>query len=566
MADSTSGAGKRAAAPAKAAKATQASKAAATAPAPRRATPLAAPVAVAPAAPARQRSIALTATAVVLVLCAVVLLLRLGNQERGGPAHGDFSLGDGLPATLFLPQDSEDDGDLPSPRPKGERPPLIVMAHGYSADRASMSGMARSLARAGYAVLSLDLRGHGSNTHRFEGDLRDDFDTAVDWAETSPYVDGERIAVLGHSMGAGAALDFASIDPRPKAVVPVSGGWAVNDAVTPANTLLLVASGDPDRIHERQDDILEVLVPTGANVAQREIGGTDHLTILRDDKVIAAIVEFLDPVLGIDRPDDAKVGIDDPRYRTAFLYLIVAIGLIALLGSITSRLAPAADGDAGGPPIWSGYVLVGGALVVTLPLMAAVPIDPLPLGATQPIVVHLALASGVLWALRALAQRGQLAAPVDGWLGERTWMPSRSVGLTGLAAGLAIFVLLVPLSGVFHRLVPTPQRLVYWALLSLLCLPFFAAFEALLRRGGAARSVLWATLGRLLLLVVLLLGLALEALPSVIGLALPLLLVQYLVLEVFAAAAYSRARNAAVVAVVDALIIGWMGVMLTPIG
>ena len=326
MADSTSGASKRASSPAKAT---------------RRATPLSAPVATAPAGPARQRSIAFTVTAIVLVVCAAVLLLRLGDQQRGGPAHDDyFSIGDGLPASLFLPEDGDDDGDLPSPRPEGERPPLIVMAHGYSADRASMSGMARSLARAGYAVLSFDFRGHGSNTHRFQGDLRDDFDTAVDWAQTSPYVDQDRIAVLGHSMGAGAALDFATIDPRPKAVIPVSGGWVANDGVTPANTLLLVASGDPDRIHDRQDDILEQLVPTGTNVAQREIGGTDHITILRNDKTIAAIVEFLDPVLGIERPAGEKVGIEDPRYRTAFLYLIVVLGLIALLGSVTGRLVP----------------------------------------------------------------------------------------------------------------------------------------------------------------------------------------------------------------------------------
>ena len=94
------------------------------------------------------------------------------TRSEGGPAHGEFSFGDGIPATLYLPVDAEDDGDLPEPLPKGERPPVIVMAHGYSADRASMSGMARSLARAGYAVVNIDLRGHGSNTHAFRGDLR----------------------------------------------------------------------------------------------------------------------------------------------------------------------------------------------------------------------------------------------------------------------------------------------------------------------------------------------------------------------------------------------------------
>ena len=258
------------------------------APAKRATAKQAAPVAATPVAEAPERrstplaasgstwSLAYRVTAVVLVLAAFLLLLKLNDQERGGPAHGEFSFGDGIPATLYLPVDAEDDGDLPEPLPKGERPPVIVMAHGYSADRASMSGMARSLAKAGYAVVNIDLRGHGSNTHAFRGDLRDDFAAAVDWATTTPWVDGSRLAVLGHSMGAGAALDFATVDNRAKAVVPVSGGWVANDAVTPAHTLFLVGSGDPDRIAERQDTLARELRNAGGQVTEREISRRPH--------------------------------------------------------------------------------------------------------------------------------------------------------------------------------------------------------------------------------------------------------------------------------------------------
>jgi hypothetical protein len=372
-------------------------------------------------------------------------------------------------------------------------------------------------------------------------------------------------------MGAGAALDFATIDPRPKAVIPVSGGWVANDGVTPANTLLLVASGDPDRIHDRQDDILEQLVPTGANVAQREIGGTDHITILRNDKTIAAIVEFLDPVMGIERPAGEKVGIEDPRYRTAFLYLIVVLGLIALLGSVTGRLVPDGPETDGDAAPWGGFALVGGALLVTLPLLAAGDIDPFPVGAGQPIVMHLALASAVLWGARALAQRDAFAGPVAGWIGDRSWLPLRSVGWAGLAASGAIFMLLVPLSGVIHRLVPTPERLVYGIVIGLLVLPFFGAFETLVRRplrigGLRLPAAVGGVLGRVLLLAVLGLGLAIGALPGVIALVAPLLVFQYALLELFAGTCYARARNPAVVAVVDSFIVAWMTVMLTPIG
>jgi dienelactone hydrolase len=525
----------------------------------RRSTPL--------AASGSTWSLAYRVTAIVLVLAAFLLLLKLNDQQEGGPAHGEFSLGDGIPATLYLPVDAEDDGDLPEPLPKGERPPVIVMAHGYSADRASMSGMARSLARAGYAVVNIDLRGHGSNTHAFRGDLRDDFAAAVDWATTTPWVDGSRLAVLGHSMGAGAALDFATVDNRAKAVVPVSGGWIVNDAVTPAHTLFLVGSGDPDRIAERQDTLARELRKAGGQVTEREISA-DHITILRDGATIGAITEFLDPLLGLHR-DGPTPGLDDPRMNTAVLYLLVALALIAVLGLAVGQAVPAPAGAAGGSddrPVWSGFAMAAVAMLLAMPLLAVGWFDLLPIGAGQPVVMHLLLASGLLWGGRALAQRGQLGGRLGTWLGGDQWLSLRTGGWAGLAASAVIVSLLIPLGPVFHRLVPTPERAVYWVVMSLASLPFYAAFEALLRRGRTLRANIAGALGKVLLLVVMFVGLSIGALPSVIGLILPLLVLQFVLLELFAATAYARGRNTTMIAVVDAVLIGFVTVALTPVG
>ena len=103
------------------------------------------------------------------------------------------------------------------------------------------------------------------------------------------------------------------------------------------------------------------------------------------------------------------------------------------------------------------------------------------------------------------------------------------------------------------------------AVLALLALPFFAAFEALLRRGTPAWAALWGALGRILLFAVLIIGVGSKALPGVITLVLPLFVVQFLGLELFAAGAYGKARNAALVAVVDAVTVGWLIAMLSPI-
>ena len=189
----------------------------------------------------------LVAVGVVAVLLAAVLLLRLGAQERGGPAHTSISLPNGAPAMLYIPGHVNVD-EFPLQPPPDRRPPLVVVAHGYSSDQAIMSSIARSLARAGYAALTFDFRGHGANTKAFKGDLGDDLDAALDWADRSPYVDPNRIALLGQSMGAGAVLEFASRDPRPKAVIPLSGGWVIDDARVPPNVLFIAAAGDPKRI------------------------------------------------------------------------------------------------------------------------------------------------------------------------------------------------------------------------------------------------------------------------------------------------------------------------------
>lgn len=557
---SSTGASKRAA-PAKATDTTAAAPGA-SAPAahPKRTTPL--------AASGSTWSIQYKATALVLVLAAFVLLLRLADQERGGPAHDELSIGDGIPATLYLPVHLDDGDDFPSPPPEDQRPPIVVMSHGYSVDRASMSGMARSLADAGYAVLNIDLRGHGANTHAFAGDLRDDFAAAVDWATTSPYVDGGRLAVLGHSMGAGAALDFATRDDRAKAVIPVSGGWVVNDAATPAHALFLVADGDPGRIADRQADLAADLEAAGSTVTSEEITGSDHLRILRDSDTIAAIVDFLDPIFGVDR-DGPTPGLVDPRMSTAALYLVVAFGLVALLGLAFGQAVPnpAAMGSTDtGPAGRSPYLLLAGALLLAMPLLSTGGFDLLPIGAGQPIVMHLALTSALLWGGRALAVRGQLQGATGRTLAAGRWLELRTGGWAGLAAGLGIVLLLMPLAPVFHRMTPTTERAVYWVVLSALLVPFFCAVEALLRTGRTVRANARGVGGKVLLLVALGVGLRMGALPFVISLILPLLLLQYVLLEVFAGTAYARGRNTTLIGIANAVVIGFMVVTLTPVG
>jgi dienelactone hydrolase len=499
----------------------------------------------------------------VLLLLAATQLLTLARQEYGGPPHFGVNLANGIPGTLYLPgEELKRDDVFPQPKPVGERPALVIMGHGYSSDQQGLSTMARSIARAGYATLTFDFRGHGANRNRFQGNLNDDLKAVVDWAQTSPYVDPTRIAVLGHSMGAGAALDFSTLDKRVAAVIPVSGGDAPNDVYTPPHVLFLVASGDPGPIHDSQEAAAATLQRrTGVDVQSVEISGTDHLSVVSDGRSFDAITKFLDGAFGTPT-DRLSTGRDDPRISTALRYALIVVVLFGFLGRLTGRaVKPLATGTAPG-----AWLLLAGASLFTLPLLATGGFWILPVGAGQQVAIASLFAAAVLWSARYFARTGALTGPVATWIGEGEWLPFRSVAVPGILAGLAMFVLLAPVGVIRHATVPNFERLVYWAILAAAMVPFFAAFEAIIRRGNTWQSLGLGLLGRALLLVVLLVGLGVGALPGVLSLVVPLLAVQYVVLEVFAAAAWSTGRNTAVIAIAEAIIVTWVSVMFSPIG
>jgi dienelactone hydrolase len=472
-------------------------------------------------------------------------------------------IGDGVPGTLYLPGKELARNDIfPEPKPAGQRPALVIMAHGYSSDQQGLSTMARSVARAGYATLTFDFRGHGANRHRFEGNIDQDLAAVIDWAQTSPYVDPARIAVLGHSMGAGAALDWSTLDKRVAAVIPVSGGDAPNDVYTPPHVLFIVAAGDPGQIHDGQAAAAAQLKQRpGTAVKSIEISKTDHLSVVSDGRTFDAITGFLDNAFGTPT-DRLSTGRDDPRRATATAYAFVAVILFGFLGRLAGRAVPPLPTTTA-PGAW---ILLAAASLLTLPLLATGGFSILPIGAGQQVAIATMFAAAVLWSARYFVRTGFVTGTVAEWVGDGEWLPWRSVGVPGVLAGLAIFVMLAPAGVVLHATVPNLERLVYWVILAAAMLPFFAPFEAIVRRGGTWAALGFGLLGRALLVGVLLIGLGIGALPGVLGLILIPLAVQYLVLEVFAAAAWSTGRNAALIAVVESIFVAWVAVMFSPIG
>ena len=97
--------------------------------------------------------------------------------------------------------------------------PAVLLLHGYGEDRSVWKDFANELLGRGWAVMALDLRGHGesrlknqrpieaspdwrTNLHEFPVDL----DPALDWLKSRARVDNKKIVVIGFDVGANLAL------------------------------------------------------------------------------------------------------------------------------------------------------------------------------------------------------------------------------------------------------------------------------------------------------------------------------------------------------------------------
>jgi pimeloyl-ACP methyl ester carboxylesterase len=124
--------------------------------------------------------------------------------------HGSFDLPQGVPAPI----------------------PSVLLLHGYGEDQTVWEGFKRQLLDRGWAVLALDLRGHGRSTskdgipiqaspawrndpHQFPQDL----DPALDFLKAQPRIDNRKIVVVGYDIGADLALVASGRFPEVRTVV-----------------------------------------------------------------------------------------------------------------------------------------------------------------------------------------------------------------------------------------------------------------------------------------------------------------------------------------------------------
>ncbi len=174
--------------------------------------------------------------------------LGVGGAKDTGPQFNTFDLVR-LHASFDLPQ------GIPSPIP------AVLLLHGYGEDRSVWDALKTQLLAHGWAVMALDLRGHGASTIRDLQTIKAaeawrtdsnqfplDIDPALDWLKSQPKVNNRKSVVIGYDIGADLALIASGRFPEVRTVVAINPKLSESLAMagsaqdfSPRSTLILTS-------------------------------------------------------------------------------------------------------------------------------------------------------------------------------------------------------------------------------------------------------------------------------------------------------------------------------------
>jgi dienelactone hydrolase len=160
-------------------------------------------------------------------------------------------------------------GELQVPKKKDAKSPLVVFIHDAKGKRSQYSEAAGKFFRAGYAVVTFDLRGHNESDKKdgraidLEKDetwkfMRRDLSAAIKHCQEQAGVDGDRVVYVGSGFGAAMALKAGASDESTKAVIglstPLAQPFTKDDCSKPIKTLaakvpilLVTGKGEDDK-------------------------------------------------------------------------------------------------------------------------------------------------------------------------------------------------------------------------------------------------------------------------------------------------------------------------------
>jgi len=160
--------------------------------------------------------------------------------------------------TVRIPTPSGDELEAWVYQPEGSGPhPAVVMAHGLGAIKAcGLAPFAERFCREGFVAIVFDYRRWGGSTGKPRDVLsvprqREDYGTAIGWAETNPLIDAKRIFAWGTSFAGMHIVALAASDRRLAGAVaqcPLVDGLAGAALLPPIRSLQLMGAALLDAI------------------------------------------------------------------------------------------------------------------------------------------------------------------------------------------------------------------------------------------------------------------------------------------------------------------------------
>ena len=166
----------------------------------------------------------------------------------------------------------------PAGASEADRRPGVLYVHGYESCRETGVPTAVELARRGFVALTIDTLGRGDSDAPWMDASLPGFDAtfgaraAFDRLAALPFVDPSRLALVGHSLGAGISYEMALADPRVRAVA-ITGAAFDARATTSRPRDMLMVIGRYDEFRDRMTGTRDIAAEWMGTPAARSAFG-----------------------------------------------------------------------------------------------------------------------------------------------------------------------------------------------------------------------------------------------------------------------------------------------------
>ena len=207
-------------------------------------------------------------------------------------------------------------------RPAGEKLPAVIISHGFMGTGSDIAGYAQQLAQWGSAAYVYDFCG-GSTRSTSDGRFQDmtvltelrDLEAVVEHVSGLPYIDGERLILMGCSQGGFVSALYAAAHPEQvERLVLFYPALCIPEDARRGN--MLMYSFDPENVPELIHPEIPADLPPEIAGSMGPIG-REYVTSMQRVDAFSSIAAYPGPVLIVHCDSDSAVNVVNSRRAQA---------------------------------------------------------------------------------------------------------------------------------------------------------------------------------------------------------------------------------------------------------